>query len=328
MGDTYPEEIGKARYLVGDDVMMLIPGIGTQRGDLEKSVRGAMNSRGNGFLINVSSGISKAKGANGRPTKKAFREAALKFHNEIKDVWQDAKSNPQPTYFERMFLAFDMEMGEALLGAECLKFGEFVLKSGKLSPVYMDLRSSITDPDVRHGMTGIYVDMVKRQEQARGREFDLIAGNPQAGTAFGTPVADRMHKRLVQPRAGGAKNHVVGKTVERRYSEGESVVLIEDLVTTAKSIFETAPQLTESGLVLAGVVAAIDRKQGGTDRSKFFNIPFTAASTLRRIIVALGNSGRISEEQYHKTINYLDKEATEKAALASLGLRQGATLIK
>lgn len=310
MGATYPEELGKARHILGDDVMMLVPGIGKQGGDLEKSVRGAMNSRGNGFLINVSSAISTAKTTRGKVTAHSVRKAALQYHEQIQAVWKDAKENPQPSYYERMFLDFDLRLGETLYRAECLKFGSFTLKSGLKSPVYMDLRASITDPDVRSGITSIYVDMIKRQESARGREFDLIAGNPQAATAYGTLVADRLGRRLVQPRAGGAKNHGMGRTVEGRYKEGEEVGLIEDLTTTAQSVMETAGQLGESGLKLAGVVALIDREQGGTNKLRFFNIPYTSASTLRRVVNALGNSGALGEELFEKTRSYLNQAVT------------------
>lgn len=57
-GGTYPEEIAEIRRLVGDEPVLLIPGIGKQGGDLEKSVHNGMNSEGRNFLINVSSAIS------------------------------------------------------------------------------------------------------------------------------------------------------------------------------------------------------------------------------------------------------------------------------
>lgn len=307
LGATYPEELAKARHLAGDDVVFLVPGVGKQGGDLDKSVRGAMNADGNGFIINVSSGISKAENHKGEVTVRSIRKAALGFHKRTKEVWEDAKQNPQPSYYEKMFLDFDMRLGRQLLDEKCLNFGKFTLKSGMDSPVYMDLRAAITDPDVRSNITQIYVDMVERQEEMRGRKFDLIAGNPQAATAFGTLVADRMHRRLIQPRAGEAKDHGLKRKVEGRFEEGEDVHLIEDLTTTASSVMETAVQLEEAGLVLAGVSTLIDREQGGTKRLRFFNKLNTSASTMRRVVTALGESGDISEEDYKRTVAYMDQ---------------------
>lgn len=60
VGATYPEELQLVRHIIGD-MQLLIPGIGTQGGDLKKAIRYGKNSKGGGFLINVSSGISGSK---------------------------------------------------------------------------------------------------------------------------------------------------------------------------------------------------------------------------------------------------------------------------
>lgn len=57
VGATYPKELEAVRNRVGDDLAILIPGIGKQGGDLDASVFAGMNSRGDGFIINSSSGI-------------------------------------------------------------------------------------------------------------------------------------------------------------------------------------------------------------------------------------------------------------------------------
>lgn len=308
LGATYPEQLAKARYLAGEDTVFLVPGIGTQGGDLEKSVQGAMNNRGNGFLINVSSGISKATTKKGDVTAYSIRRAAREYHEQIKEVWEEARRNPQPSYAERMFLDFDLRLGKVLLAEDCVKFGDFILKSGKTSPVYMDLRAAITDPDARSDITNIYVDMIVRQEEMRRRKFDLIAGNPQAATAFGTLAADRLHRRLVQPRAGDVKDHGTKKAVEGNFSEGEEVHLVEDLTTTALSVLETKAKLEAAGLDLAGVSALINREQGSNERLRLYNIMYSASSTLVRIVRALGEAGMIEDKKYTETMEYFRAE--------------------
>ena len=86
VGATYPDAIARARELAGDDVTILIPGIGTQGGNLKTSVEGAMNSQGKGFLINVSSGISQPKDDEGNRlplTSGNIMDAAEKFDSQI-----------------------------------------------------------------------------------------------------------------------------------------------------------------------------------------------------------------------------------------------------
>ncbi len=306
-GATYPEELAKARYLAGDDIIMLIPGVGTQGGDLELSVRGAMNRRGNGFLINVSSGISGAKDEEGHVTYDSIRDAAIKYHEEIKAVWQDAIENPRPNYAEQSMMEFNQRLAVGLYDTECIKFGEFVLRSGKKSPLYINLRSSITEPELRGNIASIYVDLVNGLEERRGEKFDVLGGIPQAATSYAAIVADRMSRRLVQPRSGGKKDHGVATLVEGIFEPGESIVLIDDLITDGGAKFDMIDQVKEAGLAFGGMAVLLDREQGGFVEMAKRGYPISAATTARHLVVALGNAERISSEQKDEVLAYLQQ---------------------
>lgn len=56
-GATFPEDLALVRQIVGDRVFLLVPGVGTQGGDVEKTVTAAQNSSGAGFIVNSSSAI-------------------------------------------------------------------------------------------------------------------------------------------------------------------------------------------------------------------------------------------------------------------------------
>lgn len=74
VGATYPKELKEVRKIVGDDMTLLIPGIGAQGGNLEKTVKAGLNKKKSGIIINSSRGIIFA----GRP-----REEARKLRDEI-----------------------------------------------------------------------------------------------------------------------------------------------------------------------------------------------------------------------------------------------------
>jgi orotidine 5'-phosphate decarboxylase subfamily 2 len=294
MGATFPEHIARARYIAGDDVMMLVPGIGKQGGDLEKSVRGAMNSRGTGFLINVSSGISSATDENGDVTEVSIREAAIKYDAQIRSAHQDAKNNPGLSYYETEIAEFDTRLVTAMVDSHVMQFGSFVLKNGSESPIYVDNRNFITDPSARSNVAQIFVDLTLRAERRSGIDADFIAGNPQSGITWAALVADRLNRPLIQPRAGGIKDHGTGKLVEGVYGEGQTVTLIEDLVTSATSVFETQDdKLTPSGLVLANVVSLVCRDQMGLKAILERELTYEHAITLERIMKALGQTGKV-----------------------------------
>ena len=80
VGATYPEELGKVREIVGD-LPILIPGVGAQGGDVEKTVRAGKDSRGRGMIVNSSRGIIFASPLSDWP--EAARREAQKLHDTI-----------------------------------------------------------------------------------------------------------------------------------------------------------------------------------------------------------------------------------------------------
>ncbi len=80
VGATYPDELSEVREIVGD-MPILIPGIGTQGGDVEKTVKAGKDSRGKGMIINSSRGIIFA--SKGADFAEAARRETEKLHNLI-----------------------------------------------------------------------------------------------------------------------------------------------------------------------------------------------------------------------------------------------------
>ena len=92
VGATYPEELGRIRELVGYDIPILVPGIGTQGGDLKAVLEKGTEKGGRGILINVSRGIMFAyqrKGMTSSEIGKAARMAAATYVNNIRDMLED-----------------------------------------------------------------------------------------------------------------------------------------------------------------------------------------------------------------------------------------------
>jgi orotidine-5'-phosphate decarboxylase len=81
VGATYPEELREVRKIVGDDMWLLLPGIGKQGADVEQAVRSGVNSRRSGIIINSSSGIIFA--SNGPDFAEAARRETLKLTEQI-----------------------------------------------------------------------------------------------------------------------------------------------------------------------------------------------------------------------------------------------------
>jgi orotidine-5'-phosphate decarboxylase len=81
VGATYPEEVAEVRQLVGDDMTLLVPGIGAQGGDVRTSVQAGLNSQGNGLIISTSRTVLYA--SDGEDFAKAARQKATAARDEI-----------------------------------------------------------------------------------------------------------------------------------------------------------------------------------------------------------------------------------------------------
>ena len=88
IGATYPTELAEVRGIVGDGFPILIPGIGKQGGDLEKTVNAGRDSKSQGMIINSSSGIIFA--SDGEDFAEAARRETEKLHNGITQILKGA----------------------------------------------------------------------------------------------------------------------------------------------------------------------------------------------------------------------------------------------
>ena len=141
--------------------------------------------------------------------------------------------------------------GLLAIGAVFLRPEEpFTWASGIKSPIYCDNRLILTAPDVRSEVESAIAETVKREFP----EAEVLMGTATAGIAHAAIAAHLMGLPMGYVRSG-AKDHGRQNRIEGKLTEGEKVVVIEDLISTGGSLIETVEALREAGAEVLGAVS-------------------------------------------------------------------------
>jgi len=224
---------------------ILAPGIGAQGGDMEAAVQAGMRSDGSGLLVPVSRGISRAADP---------RRAAADLRKDINTVLSRGRSGRRQAQAREE--GGHADLMAALLEYGCIKFGEFTLKSGLQSPIYIDLRVLAGRPRLLREVAAAFLPILQELT------FDHLAALPYAAMPIATAISLQGKYSMIYPRKE-EKDYGTRASVEGEYNSGERAVVIDDLITTGGSKLEGIQKLTSVGLSVEDIVVLIDRESGG-----------------------------------------------------------------
>lgn len=145
------------------------------------------------------------------------------------------------------------QCAEFLLQINAIKLNPsnpFTWASGLKSPIYCDNRKSLSYPEIRNFIRDEFVKIVKNHFG----NPDVIAGVATGAIAQGVLVAQEMNKPFVYIRSE-AKKHGMTNMIEGDINPGQSVVVIEDLISTGGSSLKAVNALREAGCNVLGMAA-------------------------------------------------------------------------
>ncbi|MCC7160914.1 MAG: orotidine-5'-phosphate decarboxylase [Anaerolineae bacterium] len=281
VGATDPARIASARVAAGD-LWILVPGVGAQGGDLEAALRAGVRGDGMGVLINASRSISGA--ADPAATAMRLRDEINSYR--IQTSGGAIVRDPQE------------QLAQDLVESKCVRFGTFTLKSGQVSPIYLDLRRLVSYPTILRRVARAYARVLG------DLEYDRLAGIPYAALPIATAVAMELNTPLVYPRRE-VKEYGTRALIEGEYAAGETVVVLDDLTTTGETKFEAIEKLESAGLHVRDIVVLIDRGQGAAELLGRQGYALHAVTTLPRLLEIWRASNRVTQEQYGAIRAYL-----------------------
>lgn len=194
---------------------------------------------------------------------------------------------------------------EKLFEIGAVKFGEFKLKSGIMSPIYVDLRVIVSYPEV---LKQVAEAMWKK---INNLEFDLICGVPYTALPIAT-VMSITHNLPMVMRRKEVKDYGTKKAIEGAFAAGQKVLIVEDLVTSGLSVFETSEPLEHEGLIITDVVVLLNREQGAEENLKNKNLNLHAVFKITELLQTLLEKNKIDKNVYDVTIKFIGDNQIKK----------------
>jgi len=149
--------------------------------------------------------------------------------------------------------------------------GEFTLRSGRKSNYYLDKYLFETQPDILRELGKMFAERIPAGvTRIAGPELGAIALAAAASMASGKPFVIVRNQK---------KGYGSGKLLEGKVEPGETVVIIEDVLTTGGQVLEAVKSLESAGAKVAGILGVLDRQEGARQNIESAGYKFEALFT-------------------------------------------------
>jgi orotate phosphoribosyltransferase len=188
-----------------------------------------------------------------------------------------------------------------------VQFGNFtVSESAVSSPIFINPKVLISNPTALRVASKLMqqeITLAQSLRRPRVHPFTVVAGVPVGGLLLGTAYALETNIPLIYARS---RPEGTGKRgIEGHFTSGDTVLIIDDLITRGSSILETAALLEENNLKVKDVIVLIDREHGAAERLHRRGYNLISIIKLDVMLTHYMSKGLISEETYRTCADYL-----------------------
>lgn len=196
-----------------------------------------------------------------------------------------------------------IKVSESLLQIKAIKLNvkePFTWASGMRSPIYCDNRKTLSFPKIRTFLRQQFVEAIHEKFGT----VDLIAGVATGAIAHGVLVAQELGLPFVYIRSS-EKKHGLENKIEGHFEVGQSVVVIEDLVSTGKSSLNAVEALSNAGCKVKGMVAIFSYNlQKAKDNFKNASCPLFTLSDYDELIRQAIEGSYIPESELKSLVTW------------------------
>jgi orotate phosphoribosyltransferase len=173
-----------------------------------------------------------------------------------------------------------------LLAQKSIKRGRFTLASGKISDIYIDVRMTSMSPEGLSQIGPLALQAIRSTRWS----VDSIGGMTLGADpiAYAISYASSLHGPSLRAFTvrKDTKLHGTGKLIEGPFAQGDYVVIVEDVITTGSSALQAIDTVKKAGGHIQGVLALVDRKEGGRETIEREGYPVISLTTIDELISA------------------------------------------
>ncbi|WP_017318840.1 bifunctional orotidine-5'-phosphate decarboxylase/orotate phosphoribosyltransferase [Mastigocladopsis repens] len=286
VGTTNPDILARIRAVAPERIIMT-RSIWAEGNNLSKILAAGLDANGDGLLIPVPQDMLTEENLS-----EQVQSLQLEINQAKTEITNDASSCS--VWFPDVCLLEQHPQQDLILqlyDIGCIIFGDYVQASGATFSYYVDLRKIISNPQVFNQVLNAYEEILK------SLKFDRVAGIPYGSLPTATGLALRLNCPMIFPRKE-VKAHGTRRLIEGEFYPGETVVVVDDILISGKSVMEGAEKVKSVGLNVNDIVVFIDHGQGVKDRLQENGYRGHAVLTMSEITETLYQAQRINEEQY------------------------------
>ncbi len=177
----------------------------------------------------------------------------------------------------------------AMLAARSARRGHFTLASGRQSTLYVDARLTTMSPDGLALIGPLAHQVLLDASWAVASIGGLTLGADPISYAIAFASASTTAPLRAFSIRKDAKLHGTGKLIEGPFHEGDRVAIIEDVITTGGSALRAVEAVRAGGGTVAGILALVDREEGGREAILAQHIPLISLVTATQILAHLSD---------------------------------------
>lgn len=196
------------------------------------------------------------------------------------------------------------KVADALYLSGCLKFGSFKIKSGAISPYYIDLARVLSTPKQLCAIAEVASEKIR--EIMTTERIDKLASIELKGALIAPSIACNLDLPCIIVRKEDKTYGVTGRITGAEVTIGDNVLFFDDVISEGLSKVEGVKPLHELGANVKHILVVVNREHGGKEKLEKLGYQVHALTKISEIVDSLYKRKHISKEQADKVLDYVN----------------------